>query len=271
MPGKSTRAEIIARVEQVVLLRLNGADLAQVVEYGNQKEWSVGPRMLKKYITAADKKILRQSERNHARNVGLHVARRKRLYCLAMEQQDFKLAHAILKDLGELEAAYPAQAMKLKLETPPAPHFVMSAADREALRTMALRRLAVDLDSPSGPLDAGVKGDTNGHTVEPPAEGGSPAPGVIPPPDAAPPPPEDPEVLQDRPGAKYYAPEQFCNSPPQPLWKATPKQPRRALGGEPPVGSPGYWVCPRCQGRWVQDPAITSMWCPDCQDEPPSQ
>jgi hypothetical protein len=265
MPGKATRAEIISRIEQVVELRLGGAEQAQVVEYGNAREWSVGPRMIRKYIAAADKKIGKQAEQNRSRNIGLHIGRRMNVLRRAMANDDLKTALAVLKDLAALQALYPEQAVKLQFVDQTPRRNILSKAEQEELRVMCLKRLAIDLDSPSGPVDAGVKGDTNGHTVEPPAEGvtgAGPAPTSAGP---APPPEKDPEVYQDQPRAPHGARELYCNTSPEPLWKQpTPRRMRRALGGDPPPGSE-YWRCPQCQGRFVVECGV-ELRCPDCCD-----
>jgi hypothetical protein len=288
MAHKSTRREIHARIEQVVELRLGGAELAQVVHYANQNAWSVGTRMCQKYIAAADLRIAGQAEKDRARLIALHVARRMNVFRRAMDRDDLKVAMAVLKDLGQIQAIYPTQALRLKLEdaTTPRTMSVLSKEDIQDLRNMALARLGhipltpgtfnhVDI-SPNGssPPTGAAAGP-----VQPPAGPPPPAPGGA----DAPPAPGGTNVPTARGGAnappvhsgQHPPPPGGEKSPPEPpplkapdlpLWQQ-PKRPRRALGGTPAPGCE-HWLCTRCGSKWVRDSLGTTPFCPDCEAQP---
>jgi hypothetical protein len=115
VPGKATKAEVMARVEAVFELRLGGAGFADIRQYasaptdreGKQLEpWDVSDRQLWRYIDAADKLCQERYDAHAPHLLARHLLRRERLYAHALEVGDYRTALAVLKDEAELEGLY---------------------------------------------------------------------------------------------------------------------------------------------------------------------
>ena len=61
---KATKAEISRRVEEVLRLRLDGAEFHDVVQYAAEQGWNVRERQLWNYVRASDKLLARRLEKD---------------------------------------------------------------------------------------------------------------------------------------------------------------------------------------------------------------
>lgn len=118
---------MLLRTEEVLRIRLDGAEFWDVREYVREQEradgspWKLGPRQkpfadstLWWYIAQADRlarKSVAQSARKAVRN---HLAKRRNLYGKAMVSGDLRTALGVLQDEARLLGLYPAVKAEVK-------------------------------------------------------------------------------------------------------------------------------------------------------------
>jgi hypothetical protein len=107
---KSTRAEVLKRVEEVFKLRLGGAEFADILQYASapEQQWDVSGRQIWNYIAAADRLVKERFDAKAAHLLARHLLQRRTLYAHAMGAGDFRTALAVLQDEAKLENLYPA-------------------------------------------------------------------------------------------------------------------------------------------------------------------
>src|SRR5262245_66635512 len=112
---KSTKAEVLKRVEEVFKLRLGGAEFADIREYAREPEqgWNVSDSQLWRYIAAADKLVKERFDAKAEHLLHRHLLQRRTLYAHTMGAGDFRTALAILQDEAKLEGLYPATKTEL--------------------------------------------------------------------------------------------------------------------------------------------------------------
>jgi hypothetical protein len=112
---KSSKAEVLRRVEEVFKLRLGGAEFADIVQYASAPEqnWGVSARQLWNYIAAADKLVQERFDARAEHLLNRHLLQRRTLYAHAMGAGDFRTALSVLQDEAKLEALYPAARTEL--------------------------------------------------------------------------------------------------------------------------------------------------------------
>ncbi len=112
---KSTKAEVMKRVEEVFKLRLGGAEFSDIVQYASAPEqnWNVSERQLWNYIAAADRLVKERFDAKAEHLLNRHVLQRRTLYAHAMGAGDFRTALAVLQDEAKLEGLYPATKTEL--------------------------------------------------------------------------------------------------------------------------------------------------------------
>jgi hypothetical protein len=106
---KSTRAEVMKRVEEVFKLRLGGAEFADIVQYASAPEqnWGVSKRQLWNYVRAADRLVKERFDARAEHLLNRHLLQRRTLYAHAMGAGDYRTALAVLQDEAKLEGLYP--------------------------------------------------------------------------------------------------------------------------------------------------------------------
>jgi hypothetical protein len=107
------RATVLTRVEQVLALRLTGADLTEIRRFASAQvpPWNVSDRQLERYCQASDKLLEERLDLDRKRLLRLHVARRRALYSKCMASRDFTNARLVMADEAELLHLYtPAPA-----------------------------------------------------------------------------------------------------------------------------------------------------------------
>jgi hypothetical protein len=108
---KSTKAEVLKRVNEVFKLRLGGAEFLDIREYADAPEraWGVSDTQLRRYIAEADKLCKERFDARADYLLNRHLLQRRQLYAHAMSAGDFRTALAVLRDEAQLEALYPPQ------------------------------------------------------------------------------------------------------------------------------------------------------------------
>jgi hypothetical protein len=112
---KSTKAEMQRRVNEVLKLRLGGAEFPDIREYARAPEqaWEVSEGQLWRYIRAADTLCKEYFDARAEHLLNRHALQRRQLYAHAMAAGDFRTALAVLQDEAKLEGLYPATRTEL--------------------------------------------------------------------------------------------------------------------------------------------------------------
>jgi hypothetical protein len=103
---EATAAEMLLRVDEVLRIRLDGAQFHDVVQYASEKEWGVSPRQVGNYIRKADDLIAERQDKGRRRIIARHMARRESLYARSVNAADYRTALATLSDLAKLQGLY---------------------------------------------------------------------------------------------------------------------------------------------------------------------
>jgi hypothetical protein len=104
---------IAARVEEVLTMRLNGAELYDLVQHAREQQWDVSTRQIQRYIRQADELLAESLDMDRERSLRLHVATRRSLLARALNDGDTRTALAIVKDAAELAGLYPPRRTEL--------------------------------------------------------------------------------------------------------------------------------------------------------------
>jgi hypothetical protein len=110
---KSTKLETQQRVEEVLRIRLMGAELWDIRQHASEQGWGVSDRQLYRYVAAADKLLAQSLERDREKLLNRHHAQRRALLARALEVSDLRTALAVVKDEAELLGLYPARRHEL--------------------------------------------------------------------------------------------------------------------------------------------------------------
>ncbi|MDB5312179.1 MAG: hypothetical protein JWO38_6381 [Gemmataceae bacterium] len=121
-------AEIARRVEEVLRIRLDGAQYHDVMQYATEKGWDLKERQVREYIRRADELLVERQEKKRRRTVALHLARREALYARTVNSADYRTALAVLADLAKLQGLYPKEDVKELLK--------LAAAYEARIRTL---------------------------------------------------------------------------------------------------------------------------------------
>ena len=106
-PAKSANAVVSQRVGEILRIRLDGANLADIRDYAGEKGWDVSDSMLKKHIEKADVLLKDRHDAGRARAIRLGLARRESLYARAVQAADYRTALAVLDSESKLRGLFP--------------------------------------------------------------------------------------------------------------------------------------------------------------------
>jgi hypothetical protein len=184
---KSSKAEVLKRVEAVFKLRLAGAEFHDIREYADapDQQWGVSDTQLRRYIAAADKLMRERLDAKADHLLARHILQRRALYAQAVAAGDHRTALACVQDEAKLEGLYPPTKIAPTDPTGSKPYEgTMSDAERAA--ALAALRAAVGAGGAGphpqqpppagGPLLGGAGEDTGGGAGERagPVAGGPP-------------------------------------------------------------------------------------------------
>jgi hypothetical protein len=121
---KATKAQVAARVEQLLRIRLDGAETWDIREYVREKVTAEEPdpvwgdRMItdsqiRRYLQRVDLRIKESCRGSTKRLLRNHLARRRNLYAKAVLAGDFRTALSAARDEAELLNLYPPQRHQL--------------------------------------------------------------------------------------------------------------------------------------------------------------
>lgn len=110
---KSTKVVIRQRVEELLSLRLLGAEFPDLRKHADTAGWQISNRQLWRYIGQGDKYLAESLEKDREKLVNRHLAQRRALYARAMSVSDYGTALRILQDEAELLQLYPAKRAEI--------------------------------------------------------------------------------------------------------------------------------------------------------------
>jgi hypothetical protein len=156
---KATKAQVRARVEEVLQIRLDGGEFWDVREYAREKEqeegsaWHLAPGQkplsdgqLRRYVSRADAMIAESFRASRKKLLRRHLGWRRNLYAKAVAAGDYRAALAAARDEAELLNLYPPKKTQLTGKggaplIPPTPEKRLTDAQRQAAITAILARL----------------------------------------------------------------------------------------------------------------------------------
>lgn len=103
--GPTTPADP-ARVAEVLRIRIDGAQLHDVVDYAAEKAWNATEAECVALIRAADTLLVRRQDRNRRRVLARHISQREALYARAVNGADFGTAARLLNDMAKLQGLF---------------------------------------------------------------------------------------------------------------------------------------------------------------------
>jgi hypothetical protein len=118
----ATDAQVAARVEELLRIRLDGAEFWDVKEYIAEKvaakdpvwgEHEIGQAMIYRYLQRVDDLIAASCKTARRKLLRTHLAKRRNLYAKAVAAADYATAKAILKDEAELLNLYPPKRTEM--------------------------------------------------------------------------------------------------------------------------------------------------------------
>lgn len=104
--AKATKTEVLQRIEAVLLIRLDGAQHHDVMQYAAEKGWNLSYRQISNYIRRADLLLVERQDRKRRRIIARHLAQRDTLYARAVNAADYRTALAVLADKAKLQGLY---------------------------------------------------------------------------------------------------------------------------------------------------------------------
>jgi hypothetical protein len=123
--SKPTKAVISARIEEILRIRLDGAEFWDVREYAREKCAEAGsiwenPKCLSdgqlyRYIARADKLIAESCRSSRKRLTRRHLAQRRNLYAKAVNSGDLRTALAVLADEARLLGLFPTEKQRVEV------------------------------------------------------------------------------------------------------------------------------------------------------------
>jgi hypothetical protein len=121
---KATKAQVQARVEEVLAIRLDGAEFWHVREYAREKEQEEGSvwhlaqgqkplsdGQLWRYLRRADQMIAASFRASRKKLLRRHLGWRRNLYAKAVSSGDYRAALAAARDECELLGLYPPKGV----------------------------------------------------------------------------------------------------------------------------------------------------------------
>lgn len=158
--------EVAKRVEEVLRIRLDGAQHHDVLEYAASKGWNVTDRQVRNYLARADALLVKRRESSRKKLLARHCAQRESLFARAVNAADLRTALAVVDSLAKLQGLF-TDARDLR-------ELARLAASQGA-RVLELERRLADSgrDSPGATTPGAAPGPTAGADA---ADGGATRP-----------------------------------------------------------------------------------------------
>jgi hypothetical protein len=121
--GRSDKATVITRVQEVSKLVLAGAEFADIRQFAADHGWQIGDRQVRRYIELVYERLAESTQRDREQLLGRHLMQRRALYARAVKSSDYRAALMILRDEAELSGLYLAKKIELTTPDGPGPPF----------------------------------------------------------------------------------------------------------------------------------------------------
>ena len=180
MKGKPTKAQVQLRTEEILRIRLDGAEAWDVREYVREKEREAGSAwelpeggkplsdsQLWRYIAKADGLIAESCRASRKKLVRRHLAQRRNLFAKAVSAGDYRTALAVARDEAELQGLYPPRKIA---PTNPKGDKPYDGALTDADRAAALQSLYARLGTGGGGPIADGQAGGDGSLLDRPGE-----------------------------------------------------------------------------------------------------
>jgi hypothetical protein len=167
MKAKPTKAQVEARVDEILRIRLDGAEIWDVREYVREKEvedgspWKLAEgqkplsdSQLWRYIARADKAIAESCRASRKKLLRRHLAQRRNLFGKALSAGDYRAALAAVESEARLQGLFDTTARPAKLDPIKTPEDV-SLLLAEAVADLRAGRLDTKTAAAVGALAAG--------------------------------------------------------------------------------------------------------------------
>ena len=169
--AKADNTTVLQRVEEVLRIRLDGAQFHDIREYAVEKAWGVSDTQLRRYIQKADELLVERQDRSRKKVVARHLAQRQALYARAVNGADYRTALAVLSDEARLRGLYPEREVRE----------LVKLAAAQGTRIAELERRLHDAHAPGdGPPAPPPERGPAGPAASDPAGGGGGDAGPLP-------------------------------------------------------------------------------------------
>jgi hypothetical protein len=111
--ARATKAVVAQRIEEVLRLRIDGAEYHDVKEYASAQGWGVSARHVWNYMHQADDLLKERLEKDRDRLISRHVAQRRNLYSRALKAGQYAVALAVADSEAKLEQLFPGKVVNL--------------------------------------------------------------------------------------------------------------------------------------------------------------
>lgn len=138
---KSEAATVALRVEEVLRIRIDGAQFHDIVQYAAEKGWGLQERMIRNYIRRADALMVARIEKSRRKLLARHLTQRQTLYARAVNAADYGTALRVLADEADLRGLYPPKKQDLKLNHKGLPEQPKKPVDLSQMTDEELRNL----------------------------------------------------------------------------------------------------------------------------------
>src|SRR5687767_8634471 len=89
---KSDTAEVSRRVEEVLRIRLDGAQYHDILQHAAENGWGVNERQLRTYMSRADDLLVERQDKSRKKVIARHLAQRQALFARALNAADYRTA-----------------------------------------------------------------------------------------------------------------------------------------------------------------------------------
>lgn len=145
---RPSKAELAQRVDEVLNMRLSGAEFYDLKAHATEKEWDVSDRQLWRYVAKSDALLAQSLERDRRKLLGRHLAQRRSLFARALNDGDLRTALAIAKDEAELQGLYHAPGWPADKDDFDAGQF--TEAEAELIFTQLVARFGLKANTLAG-------------------------------------------------------------------------------------------------------------------------
>ena len=105
---RATKSIQLQRENEIACLLIEGKTRDFIVQYGSEN-WSLGERMIDKYIQRAKNLIIKSIEKDLNYDYSKAMRRYELLFELSFQKKDFKTAITINKEISTLQGLYKLQ------------------------------------------------------------------------------------------------------------------------------------------------------------------